>query len=85
MYAHIRISSSGNGCFSRDDVVNCINKNIRVDRFPTLIVCGFTMIAAIQSLFTGMTLETLRKKDRQDFEMQLLRAKTEKRERLGGI
>ena len=56
-----------------------------VDRFPTLIVCGFTMIAAIQSLFTGMTLDTLRKKDRQDFEMELLRAKTEKRERLGGI
>ena len=55
-----------------------------VDRFPTLIVCGFTMIAAIQSLFTGMTLDTLRKKDRQDFEMELLRAKTEKRERLGG-
>ena len=66
-------------------MVNCINKNIRVDRFPTLIVCGFTMIAAIQSLFTGMTLDTLRKKDRQDFEMELLRAKTEKRERLGGI
>ena len=55
-----------------------------VDRFPTLIVCGFTMIAAIQSLFTGMTLDTLRKKDRQDFEMELLRAKREKRERLGG-
>ena len=34
-----------------------------VDRFPTLIVCGFTMIAAIQSLFTGLTLDTLRKKD----------------------
>ena len=53
-----------------------------VERFPTLIVCGFTMIAAIQSLFTGMTLETLRKKDRQDFEMELHRAKTEKRKRL---
>ena len=49
-----------------------------VDRFPTLIVCGFTMIAAIQSLFTGLTLDTLRKKDRQDFEMELLRAKGEK-------
>ena len=53
-----------------------------VDRFPTLIVCGFTMIAAIQSLFTGLTLDTLRKKDRQDFEMHLLHAKTAKRERL---
>ena len=53
-----------------------------VDRFPTLIVCGFTMIAAIQSLFTGLTLDTLRKKDRQDFEMELLRAKGEKRKNL---
>jgi glycosyltransferase involved in cell wall biosynthesis len=53
-----------------------------VDRFPTLIVCGFTMIAAIQSLFTGLTLDTLRKKDRQDFEMELLRANGEKRKKL---
>ena len=53
-----------------------------VDRFPTLIVCGFTMIAAIQSLFTGLTLDTLRKKDRQDFEMELIRAKGEKRKKL---
>ena len=53
-----------------------------VDRFPTLMVCGFTMIAAIQSLFTGLTLDTLRKKDRQDFEMELLRAKGEKRKKL---
>ena len=53
-----------------------------VDRFPTLIVCDFTMIAAIQSLFTGLTLDTLRKKDRQDFEMELLRAKGEKRKKL---
>ena len=53
-----------------------------VDRFPTLIVCGFTMIAAIQSLFTGLTLDTRRKKDRQDFEMELLLAKGEKRKKL---
>ena len=42
-----------------------------VPNFPTLIVCGFTMIAAIQSLFSGLTLETLRQKSRQDFEMEL--------------
>ena len=46
-----------------------------VPDFPTLIVCGFTMIAAIQSLFTGLTLETLRQKSRQDFEMELHRAR----------
>ena len=43
----------------------------RVPHFPTLIVCGFTMIAAIQSFFSGLVLETLRQQNRQDFEMQL--------------
>ena len=28
-----------------------------VEKFPTLIVCGFTMIAAIQSFFAGMELQ----------------------------
>lgn len=44
-----------------------------VPNFPTLIVCGFTIIAAIQSLFSGLMLETLRQKSRQDFEMELHR------------
>lgn len=39
-----------------------------VDRFPTMIVCGFATIAAINSLFTGMMLETVARKNRQDFE-----------------
>ena len=43
-----------------------------VPNFPTLIVCGFTMTAALLSLFTGMILQTLRQKDRQDFEMNLM-------------
>lgn len=43
-----------------------------VERFPTLIVCGFVYIAAIQSLFTGLMLSTMRQKDRQDFEMNLI-------------
>lgn len=51
-----------------------------VPNFPTLIVCGFTMLAAIQSLFTGMTLQTMRQKNRQDFEMELQRVSREKRE-----
>ena len=53
-----------------------------VPRFPTLIVCGFLSIAAIQSLFTGLTLQTIQKKNLQDFEMQLMRAKREKRDLL---
>ncbi len=50
-----------------------------VPNFPTLIVCGFTMLAAIQSLFTGFMLETIRQKNRQDFEMELHRAAAEKK------
>lgn len=42
-----------------------------VRKFPTLIVCGFTMIVAIQSLFTGLQLHTILQKNRQDFEMNL--------------
>lgn len=44
-----------------------------VPRFPTLIACGFVAIAAIQSFFSGMILESIRRKNRQDFEMELIR------------
>lgn len=43
-----------------------------VPNFPTLIVCGFVMIAAIQSLFAGLILQTLVQKNRQDFELELI-------------
>ena len=43
-----------------------------VPRFPTLIVCGFTAIAAIQAFFSGLILETINQKNRQDFEMRLM-------------
>jgi len=42
-----------------------------VPNFPTLFVCGFVMLAAIQSLFSGLILQTIGQKNRQDFEMQL--------------
>ncbi len=42
-----------------------------VPNFPTLIVCSFTMLAAIHSLFAGMTLQTMVQKNKQDFEMRL--------------
>ncbi len=44
-----------------------------VPRFPTLIVSGFLSIAAILSLFSGLILQTMLHKNRQDFEMQLIR------------
>ena len=40
-------------------------------KFPTLIVCGFTFIAATQSFFTGLMLENSVQKNKQDFEMRL--------------
>lgn len=43
-----------------------------VPRFPTLIVCAFMAVAAIQCLFTGLLLDTIVKRSRQDFEMRLL-------------
>jgi len=52
-----------------------------VNHFPTLIVCGFAMLAAIQSLFAGLTLHTIAKKNRQDFEMRLYEI-AERREKL---
>ena len=44
-----------------------------VARFPTLIVSGFVAMAAILSLFSGLILQTMVHKNRQDFEMQLIR------------
>ena len=41
-----------------------------VAKFPTLIVCGFVAMAAIQSFFAGMILSHMEEKNRRDFEMQ---------------
>lgn len=45
-----------------------------VPRFPTLIVCGFMVLAGIQALFSGMILEVLAAKDRRDFEYRFQQA-----------
>ena len=42
-----------------------------VPNFPILIVCGFVALASIQSFFAGLILQTMYRKNRQDFEMQL--------------
>lgn len=42
-----------------------------VERFPTLIVCGFIVVAAIQSFFSGLVLSNIKQKDRRDFESRL--------------
>lgn len=45
-----------------------------VDKIPTVIVCGITMLAAIISFFSGLVLDTIKQKNRQDFEMELQRS-----------
>lgn len=45
-----------------------------VPRFPTLIVSGFIMVAALQSLFGGLLLDNIRQKDCRDFEFKLQQA-----------
>ena len=41
-----------------------------VERFPTLIVCCFVQLAAIQSFFAGMILSDMTIKNRRDFEFR---------------
>lgn len=43
-----------------------------VARFPTLIVCGFAFLSAIVSMFSGLVLDTIKQKQRQDFERNLI-------------
>ena len=44
-----------------------------VPKFPTLIVSCFVLIAALQSLFAGLVLQSIEQKNKQDFEMLLIR------------
>lgn len=44
-----------------------------VPNFPTLIVSGFVALAGIISLFTGILLSSIVEKNRQDFEMNLIK------------
>ncbi len=44
----------------------------QVLKFPTLIVCVFTALAAIQSFFSGLILGNMTEKNRKDFEMNLI-------------
>lgn len=50
-----------------------------VFRFPTLFVCGFVMLAAIQSFFSGLMLESMEQKNRQLFELNRINAFQQKK------
>ena len=48
-----------------------------VAKFPTLIVCGFVALAAVQAFFAGLILNNISQRDRKDFELDLIRIKHE--------
>jgi glycosyltransferase involved in cell wall biosynthesis len=49
----------------------------QVSKFPTLIVCCFAYLASFLFFFMGEMLQTMRKKNLQDFEFELIKAKDE--------
>lgn len=55
-----------------------------VEKFPTLIVCGFVAMASLLSFFTGMVLQNLIEKEKREFEfrLQLIEKKEKKHERI---
>lgn len=42
-----------------------------VEKIPTLIVCGFVVLTAIISFFSGLILQTIQTRNKQNFEMEL--------------
>ena len=46
-------------------------------KFPTLIVCGFSVLAAIQAFFSGLILQNIILRDRKNFEIDLNRVYNE--------
>ncbi|MGN0347069.1 MAG: glycosyltransferase family 2 protein [Lachnospiraceae bacterium] len=53
-----------------------------VENMPTLIVCGFIELAAVQAFFAGMILSDMVTKNRRDFEIHRNDISIAKRERL---
>jgi len=53
-----------------------------VPNMPTLLMCGFTFIAAIVAFFTGLMLHTILQKNKQDFQLNLIRVDREKKDLL---
>lgn len=54
-----------------------------VERFPTLIVCGFIEVAALQAFFAGMILSDMAQKNRRDFELKLMQVAQQERNNKG--
>ena len=43
-----------------------------VEKFPTLIVCGFMLLAALLAVFAGLILDMIRMKARREHEFRLM-------------
>lgn len=50
-----------------------------VEHFPTLIVCGFMVLAALIAFFSGLVLDAIRLKERREFEFKIICAENERR------
>ena len=62
-------------------VIITYGKTGLVPAFPTLIVCGFVYLAALLSFFCGMILASIQLRNRQEFEMELIKCEERKKER----
>ena len=51
-----------------------------VPQMPTLVLCGFVVLAAIQSYFSGLILSTIAQKSKQDFEYKLVQTEDKLKE-----
>ena len=52
----------------------------KVDRFPTLIVCCFMLVASLQTFFTGLTLSQVNNQNRRDFEYRFMTVNRKEKE-----
>lgn len=51
-----------------------------VPQMPTLVMCGFVVLATIQSYFSGLILSTIAQKSKQDFEYKLVQTEDKLKE-----
>ena len=51
-----------------------------VPQMPTLVMCGFVVLADIQSYFSGLILSTIAQKSKQDFEYKLVQTEDKLKE-----
>ena len=56
-----------------------------VPKFPTLIVCGFALMASLQSVFAGLVLASVAQRNRQEFEMNIIQVNMHYKELLKDV